>query len=35
MGGNQNQYSVGLDKTPANFAPLTPAVPRDRHLRRY
>ena len=24
MSGNQNQYSVGLDKTPANFVPLTP-----------
>jgi fatty-acyl-CoA synthase len=24
MTGNQNQYSVGLDKTPANFVPLTP-----------
>ena len=24
MRGNQNQYSVGLDKTPANFVPLTP-----------
>ena len=24
MGGTQNQYSVGLDKTPANFVALTP-----------
>jgi fatty-acyl-CoA synthase len=24
MSGSQNQYSVGLDKTPANFVPLTP-----------
>ena len=24
MSGNQNQYSVGLDKTPANYVPLTP-----------
>jgi fatty-acyl-CoA synthase len=24
MSGNQNQYSIGLDKTPANFVPLTP-----------
>src|SRR5271163_1667081 len=24
MSGNQNQYSVGLDKTPANFVALTP-----------
>jgi len=24
MSSNQNQYSVGLDKTPANFVPLTP-----------
>src|ERR1700755_1060806 len=24
MSGNQNQYSVGLDKTPANFVPLPP-----------
>src|SRR3977135_1810632 len=24
MSGNQNQYSVGLEKTPANFVPLTP-----------
>ena len=24
MSGNQSQYSVGLDKTPANFVPLTP-----------
>src|SRR5580692_2048948 len=24
MGGNQNQYSVGLEKTPANFVALTP-----------
>src|SRR5665213_2582742 len=24
MSGNRNQYSVGLDKTPANFVPLTP-----------
>jgi fatty-acyl-CoA synthase len=24
MSGNQSQYNVGLDKTPANFVPLTP-----------
>jgi fatty-acyl-CoA synthase len=24
MGGKQNQYDVGLEKTPANFVPLTP-----------
>jgi fatty-acyl-CoA synthase len=24
MSGNQNQYNVGLDKTPANFVALTP-----------
>ena len=24
MGGNQNQYLTGLDKTPANFVPLSP-----------
>src|ERR1700716_48874 len=24
MSGQQSQYSVGLDKTPANFVPLTP-----------
>ncbi len=24
MSGNHNQYSVGLDKTPANYVPLTP-----------
>jgi 3-(methylthio)propionyl---CoA ligase len=24
MSGNQNQYDFGLDKTPANFVPLTP-----------
>ena len=24
MSGNQNQYSVGLDKNPANYVPLTP-----------
>src|ERR1700716_3520142 len=24
MSGNQNQYNVGLEKTPANFVPLTP-----------
>ena len=24
MSGSQNQYSIGLDKTPANFVPLTP-----------
>ena len=24
MSGNQNQYSIGLDKTPANFVALTP-----------
>jgi fatty-acyl-CoA synthase len=24
MSGNQSQYGVGLDKTPANFVPLTP-----------
>jgi fatty-acyl-CoA synthase len=24
MSGKQNQYSIGLDKTPANFVPLTP-----------
>src|ERR1700736_2855343 len=24
MSGKQNQYDIGLDKTPANFVPLTP-----------
>ena len=24
MSGNQSQYNIGLDKTPANFVPLTP-----------
>ena len=24
MGGQQNQYDIGLDKTPANYVPLTP-----------
>jgi fatty-acyl-CoA synthase len=24
MSGNQNQYDIGLEKTPANFVPLTP-----------
>ena len=24
MSGQQSQYSIGLDKTPANFVPLTP-----------
>ena len=24
MSGKQSQYSLGLDKTPANFVPLTP-----------
>ncbi len=24
MNGKQSQYSIGLDKTPANFVPLTP-----------
>src|SRR6202047_3879971 len=24
MSGKQSQYSIGLDKTPANFVPLTP-----------
>ena len=24
MSAAQNQYSVGLDKTPANYVPLTP-----------
>src|ERR1700754_871508 len=24
MSGSQSQYNVGLDKTPANFVPLTP-----------
>ena len=24
MGGKQNQYNIGLDKTPANFVALTP-----------
>ena len=24
MSGNQNQYLIGLDKTPANFVPLSP-----------
>ena len=24
MSGNHNQYSFGLDKTPANFVALTP-----------
>ena len=24
MSGKQNQYNVGLDKTPANYVPLTP-----------
>src|SRR5664279_2427923 len=24
MSGNQNQYNIGLDKTPANYVPLTP-----------
>ena len=24
MGANQNQYDLGLAKTPANYVPLTP-----------
>ena len=24
MSGKQNQYDIGLDKTPANYVPLTP-----------
>ena len=24
MSGKQNQYNIGLDKTPANYVPLTP-----------
>ena len=24
MSAAQNQYSIGLDKTPANYVPLTP-----------
>src|SRR5262245_17933807 len=24
MGGQQSQYDIGLDKTPANYVPLTP-----------
>jgi fatty-acyl-CoA synthase len=24
MSGNQSQYDIGLDKTPANYVPLTP-----------
>ena len=24
MSGTQNQYSIGLDKNPANYVPLTP-----------
>ena len=24
MSGTQSQYDIGLDKTPANFVPLTP-----------
>ena len=34
MSERQNQYNIGLDKTPANYVPLTPAeLPRAQRRR--
>ena len=34
MSAAQNQYSIGLDKTPANYVPLTPLSFLERSRRR-